>query len=81
VIPPLYRDPCSPAYSLSLITTSNAEYFQWSPEHNVNTNQVATKPGDLIHGTLTYNGASASSYTLKNENTATGQVSQGVIPV
>lgn len=57
------------------------EYFQWSPEHNVNTDQVPTKPGDLIHGTITYNGDSASSYTMKNENVATGQTTQAVIPI
>ena len=29
------------------------EYFQWSPEHNVNSEQGNVNPGDVLFGSLT----------------------------
>lgn len=40
------------------------EYFQWRPEHNYNSKMHDVKPGDIIYGSVTYNGDLNNSYTL-----------------
>lgn len=38
----------------TLAPCSSCRYFQWSPEHNQNSNQFNVKAGDQLHGTITY---------------------------
>ena len=39
------------------------EYFQWSPENNINSAQHNVNPGDELFGSITYD-ASTSSYNI-----------------
>jgi len=61
-----------PADNLNLIQPVNpwsgsswsmyTEYFQWSPEHNSNSEQQSVKAGDTLRGSLVYNHLSDSYY-------------------
>jgi Peptidase A4 family len=33
---------------------SLSEYYQWSPENNINSKQHNVNPGDILYGSLTY---------------------------
>jgi hypothetical protein len=77
-----------PADNLNLIQPVNpwsgdawsmyTEYFQWSPEHNSNSNQQSVKAGQTLHGALTYMEAS-DSYTLTQKVVETGATSTQVV--
>eukprot|EP00038_Savillea_parva_P006838 m.166238 g.166238 ORF g.166238 m.166238 type:complete len:256 (-) comp12661_c0_seq1:162-929(-) len=78
-----------PADNLNLIQPVNpwgggqwvgyTEYFQWSPVHNSNSNQIPVKAGQTLHGSLKYNEAS-DSYTLTQTNVDTGTSSTQNVP-
>eukprot|EP01083_Nonionella_stella_P237842 833990_1 len=53
-----------PVNPFNNVWTIYNEYFQWKPEHNVNSRMHDVKPGDIIYGSVVYNGDSANSYTL-----------------
>eukprot|EP01084_Bolivina_argentea_P084854 153413_1 len=40
------------------------EYFQYNPIYNKNSEMHFVKPGDIIHGVITYNGDSKQSYKM-----------------
>eukprot|EP00036_Acanthoecidae_sp_10tr_P011183 CAMPEP_0182926210 /NCGR_PEP_ID=MMETSP0105_2-20130417/11204_1 /TAXON_ID=81532 ORGANISM="Acanthoeca-like sp., Strain 10tr" /NCGR_SAMPLE_ID=MMETSP0105_2 /ASSEMBLY_ACC=CAM_ASM_000205 /LENGTH=257 /DNA_ID=CAMNT_0025064091 /DNA_START=35 /DNA_END=808 /DNA_ORIENTATION=+ len=73
-----------PADNLNLIQPVNpwsgtawsayTEYFQWSPVHNSNSNQIRADGGQTLHGSLVYN-ADADSYSLTQTNVDTGESS------
>ena len=70
-----------PADNLNLIQPVNpwlgenwamyTEYFQWSPEHNSNSNQHTVQAGQHLKGSLIYNSAS-DSYLLNQTIVETG---------
>jgi len=55
------------------------EYFQWSPENNVNSKQFGVQAGDLMRGQIVYNGD--QSYTITQTDTTTGGTSSQVVKV
>jgi hypothetical protein len=54
------------------------EYFQWSPEHNSNSNQQPVNSGQTLHGYLIYDEAS-DSYNLTQAVVETGAVSTQIV--
>mmetsp|Transcript_44000 Transcript_44000/g.103447 ORF Transcript_44000/g.103447 Transcript_44000/m.103447 type:complete len:216 (+) Transcript_44000:175-822(+) len=50
------------------------EYFQWSPEHNSNSDQYSVKAGQTLHGSLVYD-SDTDSYDLTQEIVETGDKS------
>lgn len=74
-----------PADNLNLIQPVNpwggdgwamyTEYFQWSPEHNSNSNLINAKAGQTLHGSLVYD-KSSDSYELSQRIVETGEVSK-----
>ena len=48
------------------------EYFQWSPTHNENSNQIDVNPGDVLHGVVTFD-EQAQKYTAVHTNTKSGK--------
>jgi hypothetical protein len=49
------------------------EYFQWSPENNVDSDQHQVNPGDILHGVVTYSPAD-NSYNMVHTNMNDGYV-------
>jgi hypothetical protein len=57
------------------------EYYQWSPSYNQNSQSHQVNAGDILHGTVTFNGEDQQSYTLTQTDLTTGKTSQQTIPV
>jgi hypothetical protein len=55
-------------------------YFQWSPEHNQNSNQFNVKAGDVLHGTITYR-ADTNSYDVAQTDVTSGATVTMNIPI
>jgi len=54
------------------------EYYQWSPENNVNSDQFSVNAGQTLHGALVYD-SSSDSYTLTQTIVETGESSSQVV--
>jgi len=54
------------------------EYFQWSPEHNSNSNQHSVSAGQTLHGAIKYS-ESDDSYTITQTIVETGVSSSQVV--
>lgn len=54
------------------------EYFQWTPEHNSNSDQFDVAPGMTLRGSIVYM-PSSDSYTLTQTALETGDVSSQVV--
>lgn len=77
-----------PADNLNLVQPVNpwegngwemyTEYYQWSPSHNSNSRAYSVKPGQTLHGAVTYQ-ASTDSYELTQTIVETGQTSSQVV--
>ncbi len=50
------------------------EYFQWSPENNVDSDMHPVSPGDILHGVVTYSPAD-NSYNMVHTNMNDGYAS------
>eukprot|EP00759_Apiculatamorpha_spiralis_P020509 PhF_6_TR25827/c0_g1_i1/m.36472 len=57
------------------------EYYQWSPSKNSNSHQYGVNAGDSLLGQITYNGDSKQSYTLSQNDKASGRNSTQTIGV
>eukprot|EP00744_Colponema_vietnamica_P012114 GILI01017009.1.p1 GENE.GILI01017009.1~~GILI01017009.1.p1 ORF type:complete len:267 (-),score=92.51 GILI01017009.1:107-907(-) len=58
------------------------EYFQWSPENNLDSNQQGANSGDQLVGSIVFNGEAQQSYTVSQVDTAAGgSSSQMSVPV
>ena len=57
-----------------------AEYFQWRPQHNEDSKQMAVSAGDVLHGQVTFD-ESSQSYTLVQADMTTGKSVSMTIPV
>lgn len=77
-----------PADNLNLVQPVNpwtgngwemyTEYFQWSPEHNSNSQGYDVEPGQTLHGSIVYNSGS-DSYELSQEIVETGRKSSQTV--
>merc|ERR1712136_13613 len=77
-----------PADNLNLIQPVNpwsgsawsmyTEYYQWSPEHNSNSQSYSVQAGQTLHGALVYSAAD-DSYTLSQTVVETGETSSQVV--
>merc|ERR1712107_688749 len=77
-----------PADNLNLIQPVNpwsgsawsmyTEYYQWSPEHNSNSQSYSVQAGQTLHGALVYSAAD-DSYTLSHTVVETGETSSQVV--
>ncbi len=56
------------------------EYFQWSPENNVDSDQHTCQPGDVLHGVVTYS-PSDNSYNMVHTNVNDGWSVTTKIPI
>lgn len=57
------------------------EYFQWSPENNVNSNSYNTQAGNRLRGEMTFLGESAQAYKITQTDLNQGITSSQVVPV
>jgi len=48
------------------------EYYQWSPESNYDSKASDVSAGDLIYGSVTFNGNSAQSYNMYHKDLTIG---------
>ncbi|ETO22589.1 hypothetical protein RFI_14603 [Reticulomyxa filosa] len=48
------------------------EYYQWDPTYNYDSKASDVSAGDVIYGSVTYNGDSAQSYTMYHKDITTG---------
>eukprot|EP01065_Artemidia_motanka_P004772 TRINITY_DN1227_c0_g1_i1.p2 TRINITY_DN1227_c0_g1~~TRINITY_DN1227_c0_g1_i1.p2 ORF type:complete len:555 (+),score=222.35 TRINITY_DN1227_c0_g1_i1:135-1667(+) len=77
-----------PADNLNLVQPVNpwggsswsmyTEYFQWSPEHNSNSESRSVKAGQTLHGSIVYSEGD-DSYTLTQKVVETGATSSQVV--
>jgi hypothetical protein len=57
------------------------EYYQWSPENNIDSNQYSTSTGNQLQGSITFNGVNQQTYTVTQTDSTQGQSSSMSIPV
>ena len=56
------------------------EYFQWSPENNINSAAHTVQPGDVLYGSVTYD-ADSSSYMMYHVDETDGWSVNTSIPI
>ena len=57
------------------------EYFEWDNFYNHNSPAINVTAGDVLHGSIVYNGDSQNSYTIVQKNLNTGEQSSQTVPV
>ena len=57
------------------------EYFDWYTLHNHNSHSIECRPGDVLHGSIVYNGDEENSYTIVQKNLNTGLNSTQTVAV